>query len=71
MNGVDPGQIAQNVTTYLGGAAGGYILAAIMLIVCLLAAAHIVPRGAITVTFFAGVLAWCAAYLVRTTIGWA
>jgi len=70
MNGTDLGTVAQNMLTYFGGAAGGYILAAALTIIGLLAAAHVISPRAFTMSAALGVGAWTASYLVRSTIGW-
>jgi hypothetical protein len=71
MNGTDVGTVAQNFITYFGGAAGGYILAAALVVVGLLAAAHVVPSRLFWISMALGIAAWTASYAVRTTIGWA
>lgn len=71
MNGIDPGTIAQNFITYFGGAAGGYILAAALIVVGLLAVTHMVPARFFWVSMALGIAAWTASYMVKTTIGWA
>jgi len=71
MNGTDLGTIAQNIITYFGGAAGGYIVGAALLVIGLLAMAHIVSGRLFIHSFAFGVLAWTAAFMVRTFIGWA
>jgi hypothetical protein len=60
--GIDVGPIASNLLSYLGGAAGGYMAAAIILIVFLLAGAHVLSgrhtvESAILVAF-----AWSAVH---------
>lgn len=69
--GSDLGTIAQNVLTYFGGAAGGYMAAAAMLIVALLWGIGILSGRHAVETVVAVGLAWSASYIVRTTIGWA
>jgi hypothetical protein len=71
MNGTDVGTVAQNFITYFGGAAGGYILAAALVVVGLLAAAHVVPSRLFWISMALGIAAWTASYAVRMTIGWA
>jgi type IV secretory pathway VirB2 component (pilin) len=69
--GSDIGTIANNFINYLGGAAGGYIAACALMVTALLWGIGILSgRHAVEATG-ATVLAWGAAYLVRTTIGWA
>lgn len=69
--GSDLGTIAQNVLTYFGGAAGGYMAAAVMMIVALLWGVGILSGRHAVETVVAVGLAWSASYIVRTTIGWA
>ena len=69
--GTDIGTIANNFINYLGGAAGGYIAAAALMITALLWGIGILSGRHAVETTGAVVLAWGAAYLVRTTIGWA
>jgi hypothetical protein len=71
MNGTDLGALAQKFTTYFGGAAGGYMLAAALIIVSLLSAAHVLPGRAALHPLILGCLAWTAAYIVSTVMGWA
>jgi hypothetical protein len=71
MNGIDPGVIAQNVITYFGGAAGGYLGAAAVLLVIVLAFCHVVHARMAWITFALVVFAWTSAWAVRTLIGWA
>ena len=71
MNGVDVGQIAQNFITYFGGAAGGYMLAAALIVIGLLAASHVVPARFFWISMALGIAAWTASFMVRSTIGWA
>jgi hypothetical protein len=71
MQGTDLGTIAQNFITYFGGAAGGYMLAAALVVVGLLAASHVVPARLFWISMSLGIAAWTASYMVRTTIGWA
>lgn len=70
MTGGDIGQIAQNMITYFGGQAGGLIIAAALLIVGLLAAAHFVSGRTFVHSLGFGVFAWTAAFMVRQLIGW-
>ena len=67
----DPGAIGQKIITTLGGASGGYILGAALLVTGLLIAIHMMPPRAFGIVFAIGALAWCAAFIVRTYIGWA
>jgi hypothetical protein len=67
----DWGTIAQNMITYFGGAAGGYIVLAATLVVALLAVAHLMSPRAPWMTFGIGACAWCAAFAIRSFIGWA
>jgi hypothetical protein len=67
----DPGTIGQQIITTLGGASGGYILAAALLVTGLLIAIHMMPPRAFGIVFVIGALTWGAAYFVRTYIGWA
>jgi hypothetical protein len=69
--GSDIGTIADNFINYLGGAAGGYIAAAALMVTALLWGVGILSGRHAVETTGAVVLAWGAAYLVRTTIGWA
>ena len=71
MNGVDIGIIANKVLTYLGGSAGGYITAAALLVDCLLWAVGLLNGRHAVESTLAIALAWSAAYLVNTVIGWA
>jgi type IV secretory pathway VirB2 component (pilin) len=71
VGGSDIGTIADNFINYLGGAAGGYIAAAALMITALLWGIGILSGRHAVETTGAVVLAWGAAYLVRTTIGWA
>jgi hypothetical protein len=71
MEGVDVGTIAQNFITYFGGASGGYILAAALVVIGLLAASHVVPARFFWISMALGIGAWTASYAVRNTIGWA
>jgi hypothetical protein len=71
MQGTDLGTIAQAFITYFGGAAGGYMLGAAMLVVGLLAAAHVVPARMFWISTSLGICAWTAAFMVRQLIGWA
>ena len=71
MGGTDIGTIAQNIITYFGGAAGGYIVGASLLVIGLLAAAHVVSGRFFVHAFAFGIFAWTAAFMVRTFIGWA
>jgi hypothetical protein len=71
MNGVDPAQIAQNIITYLGGPAGGYLLAAALMVIGLC-----IPLGMTSKHTFIhgagyGCLAWCVAWILRSIIAWA
>lgn len=71
MNGTDIGTIAANILTYFGGAAGGYIAAASLMVVWILCGMHVLsPRHGVT-TIVVLCLAWGAAYMIRTTLGWA
>jgi hypothetical protein len=70
MNGVDPGQIAQNFITYFGGASGGYIVAAALILVGILSLCHIVHARLFWITMSLGILAWTGSWAVRTLIGW-
>lgn len=70
MNGADLGQIAQNFLTYFGGANGGYICAAIALVVWMLCAGHVMSPRSGVITFVSVIVAWAADYLVTNTIGW-
>jgi len=70
MNGTDLGTIAQNMITYFGGAAGGYMVGAAMLVVGLLAMAHVISGRAFIHTFALGALAWTASFAVRTFLAW-
>jgi hypothetical protein len=71
MNGLDPGQIAQNIVTYFGGANGGLIVLAALLVVGLLTAAHLVGPHLFRLTLSFGVGAWIAAFIVKTILTWA
>ena len=71
MGGSDIGTIASQFINYLGGQAGGYIAAAALMITALLWGIGILSGRHAVETTGAVVLAWSAAYLVRTTIGWA
>lgn len=71
MNGGDLGQVAQNIITYFGGAPGGMIVGASLLVVGLLAAAHVVPGRLFIHSAVFGIFAWVAAFIVRQFIGWA
>lgn len=71
MQGSDLGQIAQNFITYFGGAAGGLILAAALLVVGILAAVHVLPARFFWHSFVLGVCAWTATFMIRQFIGWA
>jgi len=68
--GSDIGTIADNFINYLGGAAGGYIAAAALMVCALLWGVGILSGRHAVETVGAIVLAWGGAYLVRTTIGW-
>lgn len=70
MNG-DLGAIAQNIITYFGGAPGGFIVAAALLVVGLLAAAHFISGRLFIHTAAFGIFAWSAAFIVRQFLGWA
>jgi hypothetical protein len=69
--GTDPSQVAQNIIVYFGGPAGGYILAAALLIIAVLCFMHIASPRMFVFSLVFGVLAWTVSYIVRTTIGWA
>jgi hypothetical protein len=69
--GIDIGTIASNLLTYLGGAAGGYMAAAIILIVFLLAGTHVLSGRHAVETSILVAFAWSAVYIVNTIIGWA
>lgn len=71
MNGIDPGTIAQNIVTYFGGPAGGYVLVAALLVVGILTACHLVSSRFFMHTLGFGVFAWCASFMIRTFLGWA
>jgi hypothetical protein len=62
--------IASNLLQAFSGAAGASIAAAIILIVFLLAAAHVLSgRHAVESSVFVA-FAWSAVWLVNTVIGW-
>lgn len=71
MTGTDLGAIAQNIITYFGGAAGGFIIGACLLVIGLLAAAHVVSGRLFVHSLAFGIFAWTAAFMVRQFIGWA
>jgi hypothetical protein len=68
--GIDIGQIAQHLLTYMSGAAGGYIAAAAVMIVMLLWGVGILNGRHAMESTLAVALGWSAAYLVNTVIGW-
>ncbi len=69
MNGTDPLQAAHNLVTYLGGAAGGYLVAAAFLITLLLSMGHLCERGRIVWVTIFGAMAWGTAFLLNTLLG--
>lgn len=71
MGGTDPGTIAQNIITYMGGAAGGYMAGAALIITAMLWGLGILSGRHVIETVAAISIAWTGAYIVRTTIGWA
>jgi len=70
MNGNDLATLAQNMITYFGGAAGGYLLGAALIVVGILAAFHIISGRAFVHTAALGSLAWFATFAVRTFLAW-
>jgi hypothetical protein len=70
LNGTNLQTVAQAFITYFGGAAGGYILAAALTVVGILALTHVVHARLFWVSFALGILAWTASYLVSGVIGW-
>jgi hypothetical protein len=70
MNGVDPGAIAMNAITYFGGAAGGEIVLAAIIVFGLLAALHWVQPHYWTNSIKFGAGAWVAAFILRQILGW-
>lgn len=71
MNGIDPGQVAQTIVTYFGGANGGLILAAALLVIGLLVAVGFVQRHFFIGALAFGVGAWFSAWVVKSMLGWA
>lgn len=71
MNGLAPGAIAENIITYFGGAAGGFMILAAILITFLLASIGAIQQHRIMQTFYYGSGAWISAFLVKTIIAWA
>jgi hypothetical protein len=71
MTGTDIGMIAQNLLTYLGGPAGGYIAGAALIVVFLLWAIGILNGRHTMESALAVALAWSSAYLINTVVGWA
>jgi hypothetical protein len=70
VNGTNLQTVAQSFITYFGGASGGYILAAALTVVGMLALTHVVPARLFWVSFALGILAWTASYLVSGVINW-
>ncbi len=64
-------QLAQNILTQLGGATGGYLLAAALTITGILCYCDLISRHKFAATFGLGCLTWMAAWIVNTVIGWA
>lgn len=63
-------QLAQNILTNLGGAAGGYMLAAAITVVGILAYCHAVTGHTFRNTVILGCFTWLATWIVSSVIGW-
>jgi hypothetical protein len=70
MNGIDPGAIARNLITYLGGAGGAELAAAALITVWLLVAIRAFHAHAGWITTVVVMTAWCSSWIMRTVIGW-
>lgn len=68
---MDLGQVAQNFITYFGGAPGGFIVGAALIVIGLLGVAHVVPARFFWLSTSLGIAAWTSAFIVRQLIGWA
>jgi hypothetical protein len=62
--------IFQAVILYLGGPAGGFMLAAALIVVAVLCFLHVMDRHSFIQTAMYGALAWGAAFMVRTFYAW-
>ena len=69
--GLDPGAIALNVIAYFGGAAGGALVLAAVLVTAIMSALGWCSQHRILHAFYSGAAGWAAAFAVRTWLVWA
>jgi hypothetical protein len=70
MQGLDPGQVALNVIAYFGGAAGGALVLAAVLVSAIMAAIGWAHERRPLHAFYYGAGGWAAAFAVRTWLAW-